>query len=138
MLTSTKLILSGFLGVLACFALVLIGAIAGNRGAVSVTVTLLGIAALGLVVVLIVLAAGFVHAIRGLYRQPDLRTWSNIALAIGGLGGLALALAMLASALAARAQLRSQGPGASPRHCALARTNYRSTTRRPAGGWPAA
>ena len=104
-LTSTKLILSGFLGVLACFALVLIGAIAGNRGAVSVTVTLLGIAALGLVVVLIILAAGFVHAIRGLYRQPDLRTWSNIALAIGGLGGLALALAMLASALAARAQL---------------------------------
>jgi len=104
-LTSTKLILSGFLGVLACFALVLIGAIAGNRGAVSVTVTLLGIAALGLVVVLIILAAGFVLAMRGLYRQPDLRTWSNIALAIGGLGGLALALVMLASALAARGQL---------------------------------
>ena len=105
MLTSTNLILSGFLGVLACFALVLIGAIAGNRGAVSVTVALLGIAALGLVVVLILLAAGFVLAMRGLYRQPDLRTWSNIALAIGGLGGLALALAMLASALAARGQL---------------------------------
>ena len=105
LLTSTKLILSGFLGVLACFALVLIGAIAGNRGAVSVTVTLLGMAALGLVVVLIILAAGFVLAIRGLYRQPDLRTWSNIAVAIGGLGGLALALAMLASALAARGQL---------------------------------
>jgi hypothetical protein len=105
MLTSTKLILIGFLGMLACFALVLIGAIAGNRGAVSVTVTLLGIAALGLVVVLIILAAGFVLAIRGLYRQPDLRTWSNIALAIGGLGGLAFALAMLASALAARGQL---------------------------------
>ncbi len=46
MLTSTKLILGGFLGMLACFALVLIGAIAGNRGAVSVTVTLLGVAAL--------------------------------------------------------------------------------------------
>ena len=105
LLTSTKLILSGFLGVLACFALVLIGAIAGNRGAVSVTVTLLGMAALGLVVVLIILAAGFVLAIRGLYRQPDLRTWSNIAVAIGGLGGVALALAMLGSALAARGQL---------------------------------
>src|SRR2546425_5581154 len=87
MLTSTKLILSGFLGVLACFALVLIGAIAGNRGAVSVTVTLLGIAALGLVVVLIMLAAGFVLAIRGLYRQADLRTWRNNALAIGGVWG---------------------------------------------------
>src|SRR2546428_2258406 len=98
MLTSNKLILSGFLGVLACFALVLIGAIAGNRGAVSVTVTLLGIAALGLVVVLIVLAAGFVHAIRGLYRQPDLRTWSNIALAIGGLRCLALSPALLPAA----------------------------------------
>ena len=35
MLTSTKLILDGFLGVLACLALVLMGAIAGNRGAVS-------------------------------------------------------------------------------------------------------
>src|SRR2546429_4693440 len=116
-LTSTKLILSGFLGVLACFALVLIGAIAGNRGAVSVTVTLLGIAALGLVVVLIIFAAGFVHAIRGLYRQPDLRTWSNIALAIGGPGGPAPAPALLAPASAARAQLRSQRPGASPPHC---------------------
>jgi len=105
MLTSTKLILSGFLGILVCFALVLIGAIAGNRGAVPVTVTLLGVAALGLVVVLIILAAGFVLAIRGMYRQPDLRTWSNIALAIGGLGGLVFALAMLASALAARGQL---------------------------------
>jgi len=104
-LTSTKLILCGFLGVLACFALVLIGAIEGNRGAVSGSVTLLGIAALGLLVVLIILAAGCVLAIRGLYRQPDLRTWSNIALTIGGLGGLALALAMLASALAARGQL---------------------------------
>ena len=105
MLTSTKLILGGFLGVLACLALVLIGAIAGNRGAVSGTVTLLGIAALGLVIVLIVLAFGFVLAIRGLYRRPDLRTWSNIALAIGGLGGLALVLVMLASVLAARGQL---------------------------------
>src|SRR2546428_1724547 len=76
-LTSTKLILSGFLGVLACFALVLIGAIAGNRGAVSVTVTLLGIAALGLVVVLIMLAAGFVLAIRGLYRQGGPPTGGN-------------------------------------------------------------
>src|SRR5207247_8563329 len=104
MLTSTKLILSGFLGVLACLALVLIGAIAGNRGAVSVTVTLLGIAALGLVVVLIILAAGFVLAIRGLYRQAGLRTWSNIALAIGGLGGLPLAPAMLASAVPASGQ----------------------------------
>src|SRR2546422_5963693 len=105
MLTSNKLILSGFLGVLACFALVLIGAIAGNRGAVSVTVTLLGIAALGLVVVLIILAAGCFLAIRGLYRQAGLPTRSNIAVAIGGLGGLALALVMLASALAARGQL---------------------------------
>jgi len=104
-LTSTKLILGGLLGVLACLALVLIGAIAGNRGAVSGTVRLLGIAALGLVVVLIVFAFGFVLAIRGLYRQPDLRTWSNIAIAIAGLGGLVLALAMLASALAARGQL---------------------------------
>jgi len=104
-LTSTKLILSGFLGVLACLALVLIGAIAGRRGAVSVTVTLLGLAALGLVVVLIILAAGFVLAIRGLYRQAELRTWSNIAVAIAGLGGLALALVMLASALAASLQL---------------------------------
>jgi hypothetical protein len=104
-LTSTKLILGGFLGVLACLALVLIGAIAGNRGAVSGTVTFLGIAALGLVIVLIVFAFGFVLAIRGLYRQPDLRTWSNIALAIGGLGGLALVLVMLASVLAARGQL---------------------------------
>ena len=105
MLTSTKLILSGFLGILVCFALVLVGAIAGNRGAVPVTVTLLGVAALGLLVVLIILGAGFVLAIRGLYRQPDLRTWNNIALAIGGLGGLVFALAMLASALAARGQL---------------------------------
>ena len=105
MLTSTKLILAGFLGVLACFALVLIGAIAGNRGSVSVTVTFLGVAAMALVIVLIAFASGFVLALRGLYRQPDLRTWSNIALAIGGLGGLAFALAMLASALAARGQL---------------------------------
>jgi hypothetical protein len=104
-LTSTKLILGGFLGVLVCLALVLIGAIAGNRGAVSGTVTLLGIAALGLVVVLIILAVGFVLAIRGLYRRPDLRTWSNIAVTIGGLGGLALVLAMLVSVLAARGQL---------------------------------
>ena len=105
MLTSTKLILGGFLGVLVCFALVLIGAIAGNRGSVAVTVTLLGVAASGLVVVLIIFAVGFVLAVRGLYRQPDLRTWSNIAVTIGGLGGLALVLAMLASVLAARGQL---------------------------------
>ena len=105
MLTSTKLILGGFLGVLVSFALVLIGAIAGNRGAVSGTVTLLGIAALGLVIVLIAFASGFVLAVRGLYQQPSLRTWSNIALAIGGLGGLALVLVMLASVLAARGQL---------------------------------
>jgi len=104
-LTSTKLILAGFLGVLACLTLVLVGAIAGRRGAVSVTVTLLGIAALGLVVVLIIFAAGSVLGIRGLYRRPDLSTWSNIAVTIGGLGGLALALAMLVSALAARGQL---------------------------------
>jgi len=104
-LTSTKLILAGFLGVLACLTLVLVGAIAGRRGAVSVTVTLLGIAALGLVVVLIIFAAGSVLGIRGLYRRPDFRTWSNIAVTIGGLGGLALALAMLVSALAARGQL---------------------------------
>jgi hypothetical protein len=104
-LTSTKLILGGFLGVLACLALVLIGAIAGNRGAVSGTVTLLGIAALGLVIVLIAFASGCVLAVRGLYQQPNLRTWSNIALAIGGLGGLALVLVMLASVLAARGQL---------------------------------
>ncbi len=89
MSTSTKLILGGFLGVLAFFALVLIGAIAGKRGAV----------------VLIILAAGFVLAIRGLYRQAELRTWSNIAVAIAGLAGLALALVMLASALAASLQL---------------------------------
>jgi len=104
-LTSTKLILGGLLGVLACLALVLIGAIAGNRGAVSGTVALLGIAALGLVVVLVTVAVGFVLAIRGLYRRPELRTWSNIVIAIAGLGGLVLALAMLASALAARGQL---------------------------------
>src|SRR5437667_10626357 len=100
MLTSTKLILSGFLGVLACFALVLIGAIAGNRGAVSVTVTLLGIAALGIVVVLIILAAGFVLAIRGLYRQPDLRTWSNLTVAVGRLGALPPAPALLSYSFA--------------------------------------
>ena len=105
MLTSTKLILGGFLGVLVCLALVLIAAITGNRGAVSVTVTLLGIAALELVIVLIAFASGFVLAVRGLYQQPNLRTWSNIALAIGGLGGLALVLVMLASVLAARGQL---------------------------------
>jgi hypothetical protein len=104
-LTSTKLILGGFLGVLACFALVLMGAIAGSRGAVSGAVTLLGIAALGLVVVLIILAVGFVLAIHGLYRRPDLRTWGNVALAIGGLGGLALVFVMLVSVLAARGQL---------------------------------
>jgi len=104
-LTSTKLIRGGFLGVLACLALVLIGAIAGNRGAVSATVTLLGVAAIGLAIVLIAFASGFVLAIRGLYRQPDLRKWSNIALAVVGLGGLAFVLAMLASVLAARGQL---------------------------------
>src|SRR3989475_9886990 len=102
MLTSTKLILSGFLGVLACFALVLIGAIAGNRGAVSVTVTLLGIAALGLVVVLIMLAAGFVLAIRGLYRQAGLPKGGNNALAIGGLVGPAPPPVLLPSPLAGR------------------------------------
>jgi len=104
-LTSTKLILGGFLGVLACLALVLIAAIAGNRGSTSATVAILGIAALGLVIVLIVFSFGFVLAIRGLYRRLDLRTWGNIALAIGGLGGLALVLVMLASVLAARGQL---------------------------------
>lgn len=103
--TSTKLILSGFLGVLVCLALVLIGAIAGNRGSVAGTVTLLGMAALGLAVVLVILAVGLVLAVRGLYRRPDLRTWSNIAVTISGLGGLALVFAMLASVLVARGQL---------------------------------
>ena len=102
MLTSTKLILGGFLGVIACFPLVLIGAMAG---AVSGTVTLLGIAALGLVVVLIVLTVGLILAIRGLYRWPALRTWSNIAVTIGGLGALVLALTMLVSVVTARGQL---------------------------------
>src|SRR2546430_16402343 len=101
MLTSTKLILSGFLGVLACFALVLIGAIAGNRGAVSVTVTLLGIAALGLVVVLIMLAAGFVLAIRGLYRQAGLPTWGKNAPPLGRLCGAPPPPRFFAAALSA-------------------------------------
>src|SRR2546422_1849048 len=109
MLTSNKLILSGFLGVLACFALVLIGAIAGNRGAVSVTVTLLGIAALGLVVVLIILAAGCFLAIRGLYRQAGLPTRGNIPVPISGVWGPPLPLAILASPSSAKGELLSPG-----------------------------
>jgi len=42
-LTSTKLILGGFLGVLACLALVLIAAMAGNRGSTSATTSARGV-----------------------------------------------------------------------------------------------
>ena len=77
-------------------ALGLIAAIFIGQGS-SLGFLFLVIVLLGLVTLVIVLTTGVVLALRGLYRQPELRTQGNVAIAVAGLAVLALVLYLLVS-----------------------------------------
>lgn len=99
-----RLIVIACVGGLACVALVFFGAafIAhdSSLGYVLVVAAFFGMAVMG-----VVLAVGVLLAVRALYRQPELRTRGNLAIAAGGLVVLGVVIYMLISTLTERGAL---------------------------------
>jgi len=98
MLTSNKLILSACFGTPLCVALGLIAVFARGQG-LPLGSPFLVLVMLALGTLVVVLATGVVLAVRQFYRHPELRTRSNVAMAVGGFMALALVLYVLISTI---------------------------------------
>src|SRR2546422_9665287 len=83
MLTSNKLILSACFGTPLCVALGLIAVFARGQG-LPLGSPFLVLVMLALGTLVVVLATGVVLAVRQFYRHPELRTRSNVAMAVWG------------------------------------------------------
>src|SRR2546427_13291656 len=83
MLTSNKLILSACFGTPLCVALGLIAVFARGQG-LPLGSPFLVLVMLALGTLVVVLATGVVLAVRQFYRHPELRTRSNVAMAVLG------------------------------------------------------
>src|SRR2546422_9819649 len=83
MLTSNKLILSACFGTPLCVALGLIAVFARGQG-LPLGSPFLVLVMLALGTLVVVLATGVVLAVRQFYRHPELRTRSNVAMAVCG------------------------------------------------------
>src|SRR2546427_5841367 len=94
MLTSNKLILSACFGTPLCVALGLIAVFARGQG-LPLGSPFLVLVMLALGTLVVVLATGVVLAVRQFYRHPELRTRSNVAMAVGGFLGPAFGLSFV-------------------------------------------
>ena len=102
--TPIRLILIACFGALSCVALVFFGAALLAHDS-PLGFVLFGAAVLGMAAMAVVLVIGIILALRALYRQPELRSWGNLAITAVGLAGLAVVVYMLLSTATERGAL---------------------------------